>query len=94
MEVLANGDVCEQRRVQNRNSQRAFRKRQASYISALESELKELRAKYDSLLKTFNQIKEAVDITEWEVCEESVEHKDETMLESTEEMFTIPNWSV
>jgi hypothetical protein len=54
-------NVGKQRKSQNRNSQRAFRRRQASYITSLESELEELRANYKTLLQFFNKIKQAVD---------------------------------
>jgi hypothetical protein len=84
-----------QRRAANRNSQRAFRKRQASYIVTLESELKELRIKYQNLLELFTQIKQAVDLVGLEVCE--VENEDRSSCTATakasgDEKFYAPDW--
>ncbi|KAH6712477.1 hypothetical protein BKA61DRAFT_610367 [Leptodontidium sp. MPI-SDFR-AT-0119] len=44
-----------QRQAQNRNSQRAFRKRQASYVSGLETKYVELQTKHKMLLECFHQ---------------------------------------
>lgn len=73
-----------QRQAQNRNSQRAFRKRQASYVSELETKYVELRAKHMMLLECFHQFKQAVEGVEkgrgkreWDV-----EFKDEGNMEN------------
>jgi hypothetical protein len=81
-------NVGKQRKSQNRNSQRAFRRRQASYITSLETELEELRANYKTLLQFFNKIKQAVDSVGQEIlgkdalCKSLNERRGDSKLDS------------